>query len=312
MARLVPDVAAPGFPTLSIGLPVFNGERYLEHALESLLAQSFGDFELILSDNASTDRTETICRSVAARDPRVLYVRNRSNIGAAPNFNQVFRLSSGRYFKWAAHDDVCGPDLARRCLEVLEGDPSVVLVCATPASIDASGELLRRQDPGPDMTSNNPAARFKNLMGRPFWATPLFGVIRSDALERTGLHGSTLAGDHVLLAELSLHGRFIELQEDLFFHRDLSARYASPPSLVVRANHIDPTLPGSDMLLRLGQVRGYLSAIARSPVAPAVRARCYQAVGRWVAWRAVVRVPRLAARRSSDAGPHATDEQVRA
>src|SRR5687768_11755331 len=112
--------------SVSVGMPVFNGERFIEAALDSVLAQNYGDLEVVISDNASTDDTEEICRSYAAKDDRVRYFRNRINYGIAFNFNNVFRLSSGRYFKWAASDDVCAPDFLSRCVEILDRDASIV------------------------------------------------------------------------------------------------------------------------------------------------------------------------------------------
>src|ERR1700742_2966611 len=103
------DASGPA-PTVSIGLPVFNGERYLEEALFSLLNQTFRDFELIICDNASTDRTPDICTRHAARDRRIRYARNARNLGASSNFNKCFMLARGRYFRWAAYDDKCGPE----------------------------------------------------------------------------------------------------------------------------------------------------------------------------------------------------------
>src|SRR4051794_3298661 len=98
------DIMPP--PKLSIGLPVYNGENFLAHAVDSILAQDFRDFELIISDNASTDRTAEICRGYAESDPRVRYVRFETNQGGSRNFCYVFELARGEYFKWAAHDDV--------------------------------------------------------------------------------------------------------------------------------------------------------------------------------------------------------------
>lgn len=88
---------------VSIGLPVYNGEQYLAKALDSLLAQTFTDFEVIISDNASTDRTSEICAAYLERDPRIRYYRNQQNIGAAPNFNRTFELATGMYFKTCSY-----------------------------------------------------------------------------------------------------------------------------------------------------------------------------------------------------------------
>src|SRR4051794_25259685 len=116
-------------PKVSIGLPVYNGEAFLAEAVESLLAQTFTDFEILLVDNASTDRTQEICRAFAARDPRVKYHRNETNIGGGPNWNRAYDLtpSDSTYFKWAAHDDRHAPDFLARCVEALDRDPGLAL-----------------------------------------------------------------------------------------------------------------------------------------------------------------------------------------
>ncbi len=123
-------------PRVSVGLPVYNGENFIKDALDSILAQTFEDFELIISDNASTDGTQQICRQYTSKDQRIRYIRNDGNIGASKNFNQVFELSSGEYFKWIAHDDLCAPEFLERCVEVLDQDPSIVLCFARPKAID--------------------------------------------------------------------------------------------------------------------------------------------------------------------------------
>ena len=137
-------------PAVSIGLPVYNGEAHLAEALDSLLAQTFSDFELIISDNASTDRTAEICRAYAARDPRIRYTRQEQNRGAAWNYNRVFALASGRYFKWFSHDDLCSQNYFERCVEILERDPAVVLSYGKTTLVDESGEraLLMVADGG--------------------------------------------------------------------------------------------------------------------------------------------------------------------
>ena len=98
-------------PRLSVGLPVYNGENYLAESLEALLGQSYEDFELIISDNASTDGTADICRRYGKQDSRIRYIRQPRNIGLAPNHNFVFEQSRGEFFKWAAADDLYGRDL---------------------------------------------------------------------------------------------------------------------------------------------------------------------------------------------------------
>jgi glycosyltransferase involved in cell wall biosynthesis len=276
-------------PRVSIGLPVYNGERYLAEALESLLTQRFEDFELIISDNASTDGTGSIGRDYARKDARITYVRNRVNVGVAGNFNQTFRLSSGEFFKWAAHDDVCGPDLLGACVEALDRDPGAVLAYPRVAMIDERGRIIRRNGPGPDMTSQDPADRLSTLMRNPFWATSIFSVMRSRILADTGLMGNNAACDHILLAELSLRGRFVELPRYDFFNRDHPGRTLAKSSIIQRAIYVDPTLPRVAGLLRLMQLGGYVRAIHRAPVGRGIRRRGYFAVGRWLTARVASR-----------------------
>jgi glycosyltransferase involved in cell wall biosynthesis len=133
-------------PPVSIGLPVYNGEKYLSLALDSLLAQDYGDFELIIADNASTDRTAEICRQYADRDRRIRFARNDRNLGAVENFNNVFRLSSGEYFMWAAHDDLWHPSYISRCLGALRQDARVVLCASAVEFIGESGNKLPEAD----------------------------------------------------------------------------------------------------------------------------------------------------------------------
>lgn len=214
-------------PKVSIGMPVFNGERYLEEALESILDQTFDDFELVISDNASTDRTGDICRAYAERDVRIRYFRMAQNQGVIQNFNAVFRLSTGEYFKWAAADDVCGRDYFRRAVDVLDGDPSVVLVWARTVGIDEQGDRVPLPYEVSDLNSAesvfalDPAVRFRRLLRNIWWVDgPFYGVMRSRALADTRrLHPRHMSGDQILLTELSLKGRFYELPDELFFSR---------------------------------------------------------------------------------------------
>jgi glycosyltransferase involved in cell wall biosynthesis len=128
---------------VSIGMPVFNGADFIRCSVQSILAQDYQDFELIIADNASTDETESICRELAERDPRIRYYRNDVNLGAARNYNKVFELARGEYFKWAAHDDECHPAMLRRCVEVLDRSPaSVAMVYPLAELIDGQGKTL--------------------------------------------------------------------------------------------------------------------------------------------------------------------------
>ena len=271
---------------MSVGLPVYNGERYLEEALDSLLEQTYQDFELIISDNASTDRTEQICRAYAQRDPRIRYLRNPENLGAAFNYNQAFRISSGEFFRWHAHDDKCHPLFLERCVPVLENDPTVVVSYPTPVDIDAQGNVLGRRDSGLEITAPGPYERFRDLMQRPHACLPVFGLIRSEALRRTRLHLGILSGDRLLLAELCFQGKLYELTEELFFHREHVDRFAyTHPTPEARLRWMDPirSRRGGPFFPYWRLLVEYYRAIGRSPMGLWDKARCLAYMGRWAA-----------------------------
>ena len=129
-------------PQITIGVPVFNGERYLEEALRSVLAQTGVDLEVIISDNASTDRTPELCHAFAASDRRIRYLRSESNLGAAANYNRLVELARGEFFKWAAHDDVLEPTFIRECVTALERDERAVLSFPHAVVIDEEGAVV--------------------------------------------------------------------------------------------------------------------------------------------------------------------------
>src|SRR5579884_3000340 len=131
---------------VSIGLPVYNAGNFIDQTLKSILEQPYREIEVIISDNASSDNTEEICRGYAARDRRIRYYRNKENLGVASNHNRVFELSLGDYFMWAAHDDVRSLDYIQRCVEVLEKDLLKVLCFSGVGYINELGQILTRKE----------------------------------------------------------------------------------------------------------------------------------------------------------------------
>ena len=205
-------------PRLSIGMPVYNGAKFITEALDSILAQTFEDFELIISDNASTDETEEICRAYMAKDHRIRYYRNEENVGAAQNFNHVFELSSSEYFQWVACDDIYAPDFILKCIEVLEQDPTVVLCHTKVKLIDEAGKFLQNYEIELNTDSLKPQVRFHELL-RKHMCFQLFAIIRTNILRMTSLFGNYGYADGVLLWKLALLGRFHEIPEDLLLYR---------------------------------------------------------------------------------------------
>ena len=130
-------------PLVTIGLPVYNSERYLRQSLNSLLAQTYRDFTLIINDNASTDGTARICEEYAAADSRVKCFRNETNIGNPRNFNRVFELTTTPYLKWSTADDFWEPTFLERAMQVMESDPTVALCYPKTYIVDADGANRR-------------------------------------------------------------------------------------------------------------------------------------------------------------------------
>jgi glycosyltransferase involved in cell wall biosynthesis len=210
---------AGSVPTLTIGVPVYNGARYLDEAVGSVLGQSFRDFELIISDNASTDDTEAIGRAFAARDPRVTYRRNAENIGLSGNFNLLVPLARGRLFKWATADDMLRPGYLERCVAAIDADPTVVLAYPRTDFVDADGAPLDLKDPGWHLVSDDPSARLLYAIEASHFVNASLGVIRTDALRRTRLLPRYSGGDFRLMTELSMLGKFVEIPEVLYVRR---------------------------------------------------------------------------------------------
>jgi glycosyltransferase involved in cell wall biosynthesis len=228
-------------PRVSIGMPVYNGEKYLREALDSILAQTCKDFELIISDNASSDSTQQICLDYADRDRRIHYYRNKKNFGGPKNYNRVFELSSGEYFKWAAYDDVLAPEFLEKCVGVLDKDPSVVgCICKT-GRIDQHGNFLGYHNKGllKRINSNKPHERFRDLIDLYYITTPFHAVYRKHSFAQSQLHGSYIGADRNLVAELSLMGRIYEIPECLFFWREHPDSYTSMFYGRTRENTLD-------------------------------------------------------------------------
>jgi glycosyltransferase involved in cell wall biosynthesis len=300
-------------PCVSIGLPVFNGENYLTEALDSIVVQTYSDFELIISDNASTDRTEEICRAYAAKDERIRYLRNETNLGAAKNFNRVFELTSGEYFKWAAHDDLCAPEYLERCVEILDREPDIVLCYPKTSIVNEHGELVENYFDGFNLRSLKPHERFRDFFHAPGLCNPIFGLIRASVLKRTPLIGSYAASDRVLLGELALLGQLHEVPEYLFFRRGHPQRsMAANVTDSQIAVWFDPAIRRRVLLPRWRRFFEYLKAIKRAPLSWSERARCYMQIGRFVLlpekWsgmgedllKAIKRAPRLFLRHKSE------------
>jgi hypothetical protein len=211
-------------PRVSIGLPVYNGDDHLAEAIESVLSQTYQNFELVICDNASTDRTEEICRKYAAQDSRVRYHRNSENIGATGNFRRTFELASAEFFNWLSHDDLLGSKYLESCLAAFDRSPANVVLCFSPqVRLTYEGDVWRDKDRMAWYEANPPYDRvsFERLMLVPDRRIPpmLFGLARREALAQTALLRPLVYADLMLIPELRLLGEFREIDEPLFFRR---------------------------------------------------------------------------------------------
>lgn len=203
-------------PLVSIGMPVFNGEKGLARALDSLLEQDYRNLEIIISDNASTDATPEICGKYVRKDSRVKYYRLGKNLGTIRNFNRVFELSSGKYFMWAAHDDQREPFFVSACVEKLKQCPEAVLCQAhTAAFIEGRNEMVSITNLDSLEGVTGLVERYREALKRSP-ATAIYGLYRSSAMRRTQMYQQSIATDLAFIQELSIQGEFVQVPMVLF------------------------------------------------------------------------------------------------
>lgn len=278
-------------PLVSLGMPIYNGEQFLVEALDSLIGQTFTDFEIIICDNASTDRTPILCKDYVERDARIRYFRNDSNIGAAANFNKTFWMASGKYFKWCAHDDVCAPEYLERCVEILEKNTDVILAYPRTKIISEEnphGVPFKSKVDSLATESPDPVIRYEAMLNI-HGCFEIFGLIRKDCLARTPLIGAYGNADGVLLAKLALLGKFKEVPEYLFLSRKHPQQSTTLASDYRRYTAwYDPKL-GKKILFPYWRMHyEWFRSIAIDEVSFIKKLQCYFHLGRWIYRRKTV------------------------
>ena len=284
-------------PLVSIGLPVYNGEAFLAQTLDDFLAQTFGDFELLVCDNASTDRTADIAREYAARDPRIRYLRSERNIGLMPNFNRAFHESApARYFAWSAHDDRRSPQFLERLVGRLEAAPEAVLAYNRAAIIGPHGhpmpydssigafiapdDRIYHDDRGLEQDIVGPPEdRFRRVLLSTMVNTPIHGVFRRSFLETSSLF-QFYGADTLLLAEAALAGTFCYVDEDLFLWR----LHPSGTAYMTREQWAEweTGIEGFRPTLPIRSFPRYMRAVGRARLGLAGSMRAYAAVLRYL------------------------------
>jgi glycosyltransferase involved in cell wall biosynthesis len=270
---------------------VYNGENFVAESLDALLGQSYEDFELIISDNASADGTAGICRGYARRDSRVRYVRQDVNIGAAPNHNFVVGQARGELFKWASNDDLYARDLLKRCVDALDAYPHVVLAHSWTAMIDSSGEVTRAIRYPLDTASQRAPERFRSMLFAS-GGDDIYGVIRTGTLRRIRPLNSYHHADRTIVTELALQGPFYQVPDWLYFRRDHPQQAERAfPTMRRRCSNLDPRRadklrhPAARMYAEY--MWAYAAAIQHAPLAYPDRRACYRYLAQWIASRAL-------------------------
>lgn len=273
-------------PVVSIGLPVYNGEKFVSQAIESVLSQTFTALELVISDNASTDGTQKICQEWAKNDSRVRYYRATENGGAAWNFNRTVKLACGTYFRWLAADDLLAPTLIEESVKILDAKADVAVCITYVEDIDEFGNRIRikRSSVGGDAAT--PYERFQGLSTVRSHSNceEVFGMMRLDTLHTTKLIDNYSDSDRTLMADLGLHGRYFEIPTPLFMHRlHGDGSVAANPSRYDRMAWFDPdsvnrliVLPNWRQLLEL------LIVIWKAPISLREQLLCYRHMVYWI------------------------------
>ncbi len=286
---------------LTIGLPVYNGERFLEETLESIRAQTYADFQVLISDNCSTDRTQEICSEFAQSDPRVVYERQNRNVGAVANYNHVARSAGTRYFKWAAADDVLLPTFLDQCMSVLENQPQFISCCSKVTRIDENSRVL---GPEVDMVRRSSArisTRFGDAITRQHTCFSIFGVYRTSVLMQTDLLDAHVGADRTLLAQLALFGPTYEVDEHLLLRRFHPESFSSGKKLSVEqktewwADAGTGSRRGRNHTMQT-QIEAYCALVLNAPIDQRTKRACLRKVN--LSYRASV-IRRAIARRST-------------
>jgi glycosyltransferase involved in cell wall biosynthesis len=264
-------------PLVSIGLPVRNGERSVGEAVRSVLGQEHGRLELVVSDNASDDGTEEICRQLARSDARVRYHRQPKDIGLVANFNAVLHLARGTYFKWMGDDDWLTPAYVSRCVAVLDDDAALILVTTQQAHVGPDGAVASASYDGTRIRSRRPVERFTEMLRllneSHLLLDPLYGMMRRAPVARLA-RPVMLFEDQIFAARLALAGPFGH------YHQVLSYRQSKPfPRLVVTARRLGVP-PWQARVATTLQCRELLAAVREADLSPSERRQARAAVAR--------------------------------
>lgn len=200
-------------PAVSIGMPIYNGGKYISEALDSLLAQTFTNFELIISDNCSTDNTERICKEYALKDSRIRYIRQLANIGSTANFAFVLQEAVGAYYMWAAHDDRWRSNFLEKLVHILINDSSCGLAF--------SNYILRNLETGTEVfykvNASDTDSKVCNFLLRVLNVCPslIYGIYKIELIQHSKLEIFDFSDVH-FISKISLKTK-IKIVDDYLY-----------------------------------------------------------------------------------------------
>lgn len=271
-------------PSVSVGVPVFNAERFLPRALDSLLDQTLSDFELIISDNASFDRTQEICEDYVRRDPRVRYIRQKSNIGAPRNWNVLVHQARGIFFKWASANDYCSPMMLQQCVHAMKTDPRIVLCYGRTQFVDENDQPMAVYDRDISLDEDSPSKRFGRVYTQLWLNNAQCGVFRLDVLRLTRLDRLYPSGDIALMAELALYGRFKVIPDVLLFRRQSRGTFTQMLTPLERQKIYNPEARSPMRFILARRNLDNLVSISRAPISVSEKIRSYRVALRIARW----------------------------
>ena len=203
-------------------MPVYNEEQFIEQAIVSILNQDYKNFELIISDNASTDQTKEICLNYSKKDTRIRFYTRDTTTDSSTNFNYVASIAKGDFFMWASGHDTRDPTFISRCIAIFEKSNSIVLCYSDAIWIDSNGKNIGSEKTDIDTVGMSKIKRIKKVFWNLGYAYPIYGLFRKEMLNTTLPYQKILGPDIVLLNELSAIGQFARIPESLFYIRKLS------------------------------------------------------------------------------------------
>lgn len=268
---------------VSVGLPVYNGEKYLALAIESILAQTMKNFELIICDNGSTDSTPQICKEFAEKDSRIRFYQNATNIGASGNHNKTLKLARGEYFVWGSYDDIRHPEYLEKCCAVLDQQPDASACHSKTQYIDADGNETLRQEVILDIANPDPVRRFQEMIRMDHKVEMILALMRTELMRKTKGLAPFSDSDRVIMAEMCLHGKIIMVPEYLFYRREHDENSSKAyTSRHTRMAWFDPKYAGKITFPNIRQFYEYIQSIYRAPLSAHDRNRCMKIMMKWM------------------------------